>query len=399
MNFIFISPDFPKTYYRFCQELKRLGVNVLGIASDNYFNLEEELRSSLTEYYRVSSLENYDEVYRAVAYFAFKYGKIDYIESNNEYWLEQDARLRTDFNVNTGRKNEDIIYFKSKEAMKTCYKKAGVKVARYHIPTTLDAGLKFIEEVGYPVILKPDNGVGANDTYKINNQKELEDFYNHLPKVKYIMEEFIDGYLLSFDGVVDKESNPTFFSQEVYSSERYPFGFNELVGKDSDVFFYCDKTCPKDLEEAGRNVLKAFGAKSRYFHLEFFRLKSDKKGLGKKGDIIGLETNMRCPGGYIPDMINFANSVNTYKIWADTIVNDKTNEDMSLPHFYCGHYGRRKEHHYEHTTYEIFDRYKEKIVMYERMPDVLADGMGNEVFIIKCNTLEELDDFQEYCSK
>ena len=32
-----------------------------------------------------------------VAFLIFKYGPIDWLESNNEYWLEQDAKLRTDF--------------------------------------------------------------------------------------------------------------------------------------------------------------------------------------------------------------------------------------------------------------------------------------------------------------
>ncbi|WP_294748551.1 hypothetical protein [uncultured Prevotella sp.] len=99
MNFVFISPHFPHTYWQFCQWLYQNGVKVLGIADAPYDSLQRELKKSLTEYYRVNSLENYDEVYRAVAYFAFRYGRIDWIESNNEYWLEQDARLRTDFNV------------------------------------------------------------------------------------------------------------------------------------------------------------------------------------------------------------------------------------------------------------------------------------------------------------
>ena len=64
-------------------------MKVLGIADAPYDSLQRELKKSLTEYYRVNSLENYDEVYRAVAYFAFRYGRIDWIESNNEYWLEQ----------------------------------------------------------------------------------------------------------------------------------------------------------------------------------------------------------------------------------------------------------------------------------------------------------------------
>ena len=101
-NFIFISPNFPTNYWQFCHELQNNGMNVLGIGDQPYDELMPELKESLNEYYKVGSLENYDEVYRAVAFFAFKYGKIDWLESNNEYWLEQDARLPTDFNIPTG---------------------------------------------------------------------------------------------------------------------------------------------------------------------------------------------------------------------------------------------------------------------------------------------------------
>ncbi len=113
MNFVFISPEFPKNFFNFCKELKNRGVNVLGVGSNFYDDLPDELKDSLTDYYRVNNMEWYDDVYRAVAYFASKYGKIDYIESNNEYWLELDAHLRTDFNVNTGKKDDEINFFKS----------------------------------------------------------------------------------------------------------------------------------------------------------------------------------------------------------------------------------------------------------------------------------------------
>ena len=108
MNFIFISPNFPKSYWNFCRGLENNGVNTLGIGDADYDFLSDELKESLNEYYKVSSLENYDEVYRACAYFAFKYGKIDWLESNNEYWLLRDAQLRTDFNITSGLKNDQI---------------------------------------------------------------------------------------------------------------------------------------------------------------------------------------------------------------------------------------------------------------------------------------------------
>ena len=71
-NCVFISPNFPTNYWKFCRELKNNGLNVLGVGDQPYDELSQDLKNSLTEYYKVGSLENYDEVYRAVAFFAFK---------------------------------------------------------------------------------------------------------------------------------------------------------------------------------------------------------------------------------------------------------------------------------------------------------------------------------------
>ncbi|MBP5637682.1 MAG: Type 1 glutamine amidotransferase-like domain-containing protein, partial [Bacteroidales bacterium] len=170
MNVVFVSPHFPQTYSHFCAGLKANGVNVLGIADAPYGELTDELRGALTDYYQVRNLEDYDEVYRAVAWFAHRYGHIDWIESNNEYWLEQDARLRTDFNVTTGLHTDRISGIKNKSEMKKFY-------ALGHVPTARQikaaAGLKavqlFTRKTGFPIIAKPDNGVGASGTYKIHS--------------------------------------------------------------------------------------------------------------------------------------------------------------------------------------------------------------------------------------
>ena len=108
MNFVFISPHFPRTYWLFCDRLKKNGANVLGIGDCPYEALEEHVKASLTEYYYVGTMQDYDQMLRAVGFFTFKYGKIDWIESNNEFWLEQDARLRTDFHVTTGEQADGI---------------------------------------------------------------------------------------------------------------------------------------------------------------------------------------------------------------------------------------------------------------------------------------------------
>ena len=319
-NFIFISPNFPTNYWKFCYELKNNGLNVLGIGDQPYDELSNELKSSLNEYYKVSSLENYDEVYRAVAFFAYKYGRIDWLESNNEYWLEKDAALRTDFNITTGFHTEDIPRIKYKSKMKEYYKKAGLTVARYHLVDDLDGCRKFIEEVGYPVVAKPDNGVGASHNFKIKNEEELVDFYGQRHEgVVYIMEEFVNGIVNSYDAIIDSKGEIMFETGNVSLGS-----IMDIVNEKQNSLFYILKELPEETRKAGRDTVKAFGVKSRFVHFEFFRLLQDQEGLGKKDDIMALEVNMRPSGGFSPDMINYAHSTDVYKIWADMIAFDES---------------------------------------------------------------------------
>ena len=122
MNFVFISPNFPTAYERFCEGLHDNGVNVLGIGDASYDSLSDRLKNALTEYYRVEDMRNYDQMIRAMGYFTGQYGKIDWVESNNEYWMELDAALRTDFNITTGLKSDQIMRYRSKTAMKKYWK-------------------------------------------------------------------------------------------------------------------------------------------------------------------------------------------------------------------------------------------------------------------------------------
>ena len=92
MNYVYFSPDFPANYAPFISQLRQNGVNVLGIGDVSYENLSETVKMNLVEYYRVADLHQYDELVRAMGYFTHRYGKLDRIESHNEYWLENEAR-------------------------------------------------------------------------------------------------------------------------------------------------------------------------------------------------------------------------------------------------------------------------------------------------------------------
>lgn len=389
-NFVFISPNFPTNYWKFCRQLKDNGLNVLGIGDQPYDELKWELKDSLTEYYKVSSMENYDEVYRAVAFFIHKYGRIDWLESNNEYWLEHDAMLRTDFNILSGPDVDEIQAYRSKTAMKPYYKKAGVPTARQAPVTTLEEAKDFIKKVGYPVIVKPEYGVGAAATYRLENRHELEDFFSDLPEDSYVMEEFVPGWICSYDAIVDSHSEVLFESMSISPP------IMDIVNNQTELIFYVPPYVEPQLQKRGRATVKAFGVKSRFVHMEFFKLTKAKKGLGKEGDFVGLEVNMRPGGGYMPDMMDFAHSTDVYQLWADMICFDERRLPENPDQQYCVFFGQRDHFHYLHSQQDIMAKYGSRIKMNERMPEVLSTAMGNQMYTALLPTKEDMDEFVRY---
>jgi hypothetical protein len=389
-NFIFISPNFPESYWKFCAELKKNGLRVLGIGDCPYDQLKQELRESLEDYYKVSSLENYDEVFRAVAFLTYKFGKIDWLESNNEYWLERDAKLRTAFHITTGQQEPDMEKVKHKSAMKAYYAKAGIPTARYHLVYDYEGAKAFAHEVGYPVIVKPDNGVGANNTYRLSNDDDLDFFFANKDDNLYIMEEFVNGCVQTYDAIIDSNSEPIFETGNVT-----PWSIMDTVNNNDNSIYYIVKYLSEEMRDLGRRTVKSFGVKSRFVHMEFFRLLADQKGLGKKGDIIGLEVNMRPSGGYSPDMYNFANETDVYKIWADMVAFDHSTIPMDRPHHFCAFCGRRDGKHFVMDHDAICNKYGPNLKMSGRIPEALSGAMANQMYLANFETEEEMQRFYD----
>jgi len=376
MNFLYLSPHFPPNYYLFCHHLAQLGVNVLGLADEPYEKLRPELRSVLGEYYRVNDMHYYDELLRALGYLTYRHGKIDRLDSLNEYWLETEAALRADFNV-FGLKPPDMARIKRKSVMKETYRKAGVLAARGRITNTLEDALRLIDEVGFPVVAKPDIGVGAAKTYKIHNRAELVSFFEQKPPVDYIMEEFIQGKILSFDGLTDRDGRLVF-----YTAHQYSQGVMETVNNDELVYYYSLRDIPADLEAAGRKCVKAFGVRERFFHFEFFRSSKDDC-------IIGLEVNIRPPGGMTTDMFNFANDIDIYLEWANVVVHNRFTSQYAR-NYHCAYVGRKFNRSYAYSHDQIISAFGTSIVHHEGVSGVFSAALGDYGYLVRSPELDEI---------
>jgi len=381
LNFVIISPHFPPNFEPFTLRLHETGFRTLGIGDCPYDQLSPSLRAALTEYYRVDDMEDYNQMYKAVAYFAFKYGKIDRLESHNEYWLLQDAQLRTDFNI-PGYKNKDVDVIKYKSKMKEVFLKNNIPVAYGQLVKDKASTYELVKKLGYPVIIKPDSGVGASDTYKVENDADLESFFQNKRPVDYFLEEYIEGDIVTFDGLTDQNGKVVFYSSLVYDQPAL-----ETVAAARNMYFYQAREIPADLKKLGLKSVAAFKISERFFHFEFFRTRD--------GKLYALELNCRPPGGPSIDLMNHAHQIDLFKAYAVLVKENRFIYGNDCP-YNSVYVSRRKGPIYLHSVEDIKAKYAEELKDYQEVPPDFADIMGDIGFVFNTKTVEKIKEISAY---
>lgn len=377
MNFLYLSPNFPPQFYLFCVQLARQGVRVLAIGEAPLDDLRPELREALTEYYQVHRLGDEEQLSRACAYFIWKYGRIDRVESHVENWLPLEAALREDFNVPIGPRRAETFRLQKKSLMKEIYIKNGLPVARGELLRDRAQTDAFVKRVGYPIIAKPDIGVGAWATYRINNKAELDRFFEEKAPVEYFLEEFIFGDLFTFDGISNRDNEMVYCT-----SHQSGTGVLELVADNVDLSYVSLRDIPDRLMDYGKRCIKAFNVREKFFHFEFLRRTSD-------GEFIAMEINCRPPGGFTTDIMNFTSDIDIYLEYANVVVKNKFEAPIERK-YHCAHIARRYEKTYRYTHEQIVERYGSYIAAHIEVPTVFAPVMGNVAYLVRSPNLEDV---------
>lgn len=368
LNVVFLSPHFPENFYQFVVHLQEAGATPLAIADEPWERLRPELRGAVAEYYRVGDMHRYDDLVRAMGYLTFRHGKIDRLDSMSEYWLETEAQLREDFNV-WGLRPSDMGRIKRKSEMKQVFLDCGVAAARGALCRDAESARAFLDEVGYPVVAKPDVGVGAAQTWKLEGPADLAAFLAAKPPADYFLEQFVDGRIVTYDGLTDRDGNVVFDASLEYSR-----GIMEVVNEDADVWYTARRHIAPDLAQAGRALVEAFGVRERFFHFEFFRLAD--------GRLVGLEVNVRPPGGLTVDMWNYQNDADLYRAWAELVVQGKMPQGLDRP-YEVAYVGRKDRRRYALSVAQVRDRFRGMLVHDQRVNDIFSAAIGNHGFVLR----------------
>jgi hypothetical protein len=385
--------------------MKQSGLRVLAIGDTHYNQLSDQLKENLTEYRQVNSLEDYGAVVRECGYYTWKYGKIDRVESLIESWLEVEAKLRRDFNC-PGLSVEDLDVMRTKIGMHDLFRKAGLAHPQATLIQSQEQLTSFGKQVGYPLVLKPDLGVGAAGTFKLLDQGDVAKAFakasqdaisqgrtiGENPFDGYVAQKFCSGIIVTFDGIVDRMGELVAIFSVEYSS-----GIMEVVNEGFDMHFWQQKTIDPKLLEAGRKTVAALQLRERWFHLEFFRMPD--------GEYVVLEANLRAPGSWIVDMMNWAADCDVYAQWVKVIKGESAILAGHTPKRFVAHAVRRY-HGAKATTYaashdEVVEKLRSegKFLEHLIMPDVFSAILGTDGYITRHETMDDLKETVRFIQK
>lgn len=383
MQWVHLSPHFPPNFYLFANRFRQRGGKVLGITDQSIQQLRPELRESLHDHEPVNSLHNETEVLAAVDRLISRNGKIDLVESHLEPWLPLEAKIRQVFNI-VGAQPSEIEGIQQKSRMKDIFRQAGALVVEGEILRSLEQGIDFITKHGLPVIIKPDTGIGAQDTHKIESLKDLQFFYENRNPGNYFIEVFVEGDIVTFDGLCNAYNEPLFFTSHQYSHDARAIAEQKL-----DFYYFNYRNIPQDLEQLGKAILKLIPSANKFFHLEFFRT--------PKGSLVALEINMRPPGGLTTDMFNYATDQDVYDLWARVVLEGLRTYPYERK-YHCAHISRRESnaHNYKHSHQQCIEHLGQRLCHYRQLNPLYATLMGEHAYLIRTSQMQELQQIAEY---
>lgn len=310
MNILFISPGFPTEMPFFVRGLAAVGARVYGLGEQPEATLPAGVYGALSGYLQVRSLWDEDATLREVLRLASR-GAPDRVECLWEPGVVLAARLREALGV-PGMRVDQAIRFRDKERMKEALDAAGIRTPRHARATTERACREAAERIGYPLIVKPIAGAGSADTHRVDGRDDLERL---LPRVRHVeqvsVEEFIDGEEYTFDTIC--AGGRILYHNVSWYRPRPLIGRSlEWVSPQTVALREPDLPALAPGRAMGRAVIEALGFEEGFSHMEWF--------LTPSGEAVFGEIAARPPGALSVDVMNFACDIDTYRGWAEAVI-------------------------------------------------------------------------------
>jgi hypothetical protein len=308
MHVVFIEPRFPGNQKLFIKGLAQIGATVTAIGEGSKESLDEDLRHWLAHYEPVSNVCDEAAVLKAVRWIQSK-KPIDRLEATIEAHIMPIAHVREAAGI-PGTSVRTAHLCRDKPAMKEALRAGGIPCARSIGASEVPEVRAFVEEVGYPVILKPRAGAGASGAVRVDSDAELEQALRGFGDQSIAVEEFIEGH----EGFYDTLTIGGEIAHD-FVCHYYPNVLEAMRTRwISPQFISTNRvdTAPAydELKVLGKKVIELLGIETSATHMEWF--------FGPKG-LKFSEIGCRPPGVRAWDLYNVGNDMDLYREWARAV--------------------------------------------------------------------------------
>lgn len=314
MHVDFVAPFFMDTTLRFIRAVAELpGLSVGLVSQEPKDRLPPDLRRSLSGYVQLDNCLDAGQIAHGVELLAHRLGPCEKLLGTLEHIQTQLAQVRDQLGIE-GMGLETMTLFRDKGRMKDALRAAGLPCARHQVLTNDDEAWAFVREVGYPIVVKPKEGVGAAITFRVDSDEELRHALASVrpsPQRAAIAEEFITGEEHSFE-VVSIAGKPVWHSLTKYAPPPLEVVRNAWIQWTVLLPREVDHDHWDDVRQAGFAALKALGMGTGISHMEWFRRKD--------GTLAISEIAARPPGAQIMTLNSFAHDLDMYRAWARLMV-------------------------------------------------------------------------------
>ena len=312
-NVVFVAPFPAETTLRFIRATKSLAdVRLLGVVHTLPGGEDAGLFDDAV---RVQNPLDVGELAGGIEKLAQKYGRPHRILGILENLQVELAKLREHFGVDgTDVRTADL--FRDKGRMKDALRAAGLPCARHRVITCWKDASDFVDEVGFPIVLKPPSGMACKATWRIDTIASLKsalDSVRPSPADPTLAEEFLRGRENSYETITVlgevKLTSTTEYHPTPLEVVENPW-IQWVVIAPREV----DRPELTDAEALCRKAVTSLGLRSGMTHMEWFRRTDGSLAIG--------EIAARPPGANIVRLTGLVHDTSMYRAWARAVVDD-----------------------------------------------------------------------------
>jgi hypothetical protein len=262
----------------------------------------------------VANVHDSAQLIAAVRTLIEKYGPLDHIVTAQETLLEPVAKAREALGI-PGMSSATVQRTLNKSLLKSTLRRAGIQTPADRVVTSKSDAVRFLSEVGFPIMLKPLTGSGALATLLIHTAADLDHALQLMqpsPESPVLAELHLHGQELCLD-TITIENEPQLDSICCY----YPSILEALEHPEQQWTCVMPREMDQDLYgdfiEQGLEAVRALSVGNSFTHMEGF--------VNSDGRLLGFtDATLRPAGARIGPMLGFAYDVDPYRAWARVAV-------------------------------------------------------------------------------